>query len=56
MNLATPAVSAGQVGTRLACVFAAGTLVLALAVLAGWQFDIVALTSIQPGLVSIKPI
>jgi signal transduction histidine kinase/DNA-binding response OmpR family regulator/HPt (histidine-containing phosphotransfer) domain-containing protein len=56
MNLATPAVSAGQVGTRLACVFAAGTLVLALAVLAGWQFDIVALTSILPGLVSMKPI
>jgi signal transduction histidine kinase/DNA-binding response OmpR family regulator/HPt (histidine-containing phosphotransfer) domain-containing protein len=55
MNLAMPADSAGQVGTRLACVFAAGALALALAVLAGWVFDIVSLTSILPGLVSMKP-
>ena len=55
MNLAPPAHSAGQVGTRLACVFAAGTLALALAVLAGWVFNVVALTSILPGLVSMKP-
>jgi signal transduction histidine kinase/CheY-like chemotaxis protein len=55
MNLAPPS-AAGQVGTRLALVFAAGTFALALAVLAGWLFDIVALTSILPGLVSMKPI
>lgn len=55
MNLAMPADSAGRVGTRLACAFAAGALVLALAVLAGWLFNIVELTSILPGLVSMKP-
>jgi signal transduction histidine kinase/CheY-like chemotaxis protein len=55
MNLATPAVSAGQVGTRIACVLAAGALALALAVLSGWIFDIERLTSLLPGLVSMKP-
>jgi signal transduction histidine kinase/DNA-binding response OmpR family regulator/HPt (histidine-containing phosphotransfer) domain-containing protein len=55
MNLATPADTAGQVGNRVACAFAAGALALALAVLAGWIFDIVSLTSLLPGLVSMKP-
>jgi len=56
MNLALPAAHpARQVGNRVACAFAAGALALALAVLFGWLFHIKALTSVLPGLVSMKP-
>src|ERR1700752_3613854 len=56
MILASPADSGGPVGKRLACVFAAGAMLLALAVLSGWVFGIAELTSILPGLVSMKPV
>jgi hypothetical protein len=56
MTLAMPAASAGQVGNRIACALAAGALLIALAVLAGWVFDVVSLTSLLPGLVSMKPV
>jgi len=55
MSLALPAASAGKEGTRIACVLAGGALLLALVVLAGWLFDMPRLTSILPGLVSMKP-
>src|SRR6476619_5516289 len=55
MNLASPVTADGRLGTRVACLLAGGALLLALAVLAGWLFNVVALTSILPGLVSMKP-